>query len=467
MHNPQEMPGLANPSAIALIWGGWLFAILALALLGGALGSPLWLGEVTVLMHGAFVLFVVLRRYRGCVGALLALSMALRVTLVFWDLNFSHVFELPNSGADSEMYWRYAVAVAEDPSLIGEDLRGGAFSKMFGLLFWLTGVHRVVAQYMNVLFGISVVLIVNAIMTRLSVGSVRRVRVIAFVALLPNTLIMSAIFLREAIIAFLLAVSVYAFARWFRGGRALSLLVVVAAVLTASLFHSGVIAVGAGYMMVAVVYRRDVNRFGFGWQSLVYLALFAVFIWFVLAQYPDLFLGKFANLETEQDLITSANRREGGAQYLSNLTVESYGDMALIGPLRAFYFLGSPLPWDARGAVDLFTFLTDALFYLGAPALFFKVRKRLTRGERMLGYALIIVIIIASLVFGAGVSNAGTAVRHRFKLVALLMALLGVAASAAERGTLERYSRAGHIATRNIALASRPTTFSCYTKETR
>jgi len=427
--------------ALPLLWGSWLLSLLGLGLFGVGLGSPEWIGELAVLVHVAVAALVLLRCYSRRVAMILGLSLVFRVALMFWDLNFSDVFSLPNSGADSEMFYRYAVAVAEDPSLVFEEIRGGPFSKLFGLLFWLTGVRRVVGQYTNVLLGLSIVLLVEAIMRRLPIENAPRLRVLAVAALLPNTLIMSAIFLRESIIAFLIAVSAYFFIRWFRGGSFLNILLVMLAVLAASSFHAGVISVGAGYMVVAVLYRRENRKFGFGWQSLFYLALFAVITFFVLAEYPDVFLGKFEAFDSEEDLLTATNRRAGGSQYLSGLTVNSYGDMALFGPLRAIYFLGSPMPWDARGVVDLFTFLTDSLFYLASPVLFLAIRKRLSKEERLLGHALLIIIFVASMVFGAGVSNAGTAVRHRFKLVSLLMVLLVIAGSGVWRAIRGRLAR--------------------------
>lgn len=423
----------APVAALSSIWVSWFATVLLLGLLWPQTGAPEWAAYIAVLLH-SFVAIVILARHPdGRVATVLGLSLILRTTLVFWDLNFSHIFSLPNSGADSEMFFHYAVVVAEDPSVIFEDSRAGMFSKLFGLLFWVTGVQRAIGQYTNVLLGLSVVLLVEAIMRHLPIENVRYLQILTVVALLPNSVIMSAIFLRESIIAFLIAVSAYFFVRWFSGGSTLNMLAVLTAVLAASTFHAGVVAVGAGYMVVAVLYRRGARRFGFGWHSLPYLAIAVVVIQLVVARYPDVFLGQFEDFNNEEDLLTSTNRRMGGSQYLTNLTVNSYADMLRVGPLRALYFLGSPMPWDARGVVDIFIFLTDSLFYLGVPLLLLMVRKRLSRNERMLGYALLIAIFLASLVFGAGVSNAGTAVRHRFKLISLFMALLAITATAVRR----------------------------------
>lgn len=420
--------------AFALIWISWLAVVLLLSLVRPLTAAPIWTGDIAVLLHSAVAIFIIARYQAPRIAVILGLSLALRTGLVFWDLNFSHILLLPNSGADTAMYYSWAVEVAKNPSMIFEDIRGGMYSKIIGLMFWLTGPLRVLGQYTNALLGLSIVLLLQAVMDRLPLSSVNYVRVLAVAALLPNTLIISAIFLRESMIAFLIAISAYFFVQWFRGGSPLCILLVAAAVLAASTFHAGVIAVGVGYMVVVLFYRRDVGRFGVSLRSVLYLALFALIMYFVVAKYPDLFLGKFEKFDSEADLVTSTNRRGGGSQYLTGLTVTSYVDMIRYGPLRALYFLASPMPWDWRGFTDLFTFAADSLFCIGVPIIFLVRSKRLGPHERVLGYALFVVIVAGSLVFGAGVSNAGTAVRHRFKMVSLLMLLMAVTATAVRRG---------------------------------
>ncbi|WP_147454011.1 hypothetical protein [Tessaracoccus antarcticus] len=373
------------------------------------------------------VAIYILARHRiRSVALLLVVSLVIRVGLVFWDLNLSHIVSLPNSGLDSEMFFNYARAVAQDPSLLSVDIRGGAFSKLFGTLFWVTGPLRIFGQYTNVLFGMSLVLVVGLITDLLPLDREQTVKVMAVVALLPNSLILSSIFLRESVVGFLVASSAYFFARWFQSGRGTFLIWTAVMVLVGATFHAAVIAVGIGYVCVSIVYQPTRRCFGVSLQGLAYLAIAAAMVLAVVAKNPDVFLGKFDGYGSEEILFGDVNRRSGGSQYLSGLTISSYPELLLFGPLRAVYFLGAPMPWDIRGLVDAATFLSDSVLYLGAPFLFLRRRKLLGRNERLLGYALMISIVISSIVFGAGVSNAGTAARHRFKLAGLFFALIAL-----------------------------------------
>lgn len=420
--------GRAAPRAIALVWSSWLALVLLLALINPlAPRMQSTIGDVAVIIHMVVTLIVISQLFKNRIAIILALSLVLRTALVFWDLNFRDVFLLTNSGADTEMFYYWAVEVAEDPSLLSADIRGGAFSKLFGLLFFLIGPVRVFGQYTNALFGFTAVLIIHQVLCHLQLSDRGFQRALALAALLPNALVLSAIFLRESVIALLVTVSVYSFVRWYQTGSFRHIAVAVASILTASVFHAGVIAVGVGMVLAFLAYQPMKGRFGPGWKTIPYLLVFAAIVYLVVTRYPDLFLGKFEQVESGEDVIDVANYRGGGSKYLTGIEVENYGDLLRYGPLRTLYFLASPLPWDFRGLADVFAFLFDSLFYLGSVVAFIVQYRRLDPSEKVLGIGILAVILVSVTVFGAGVSNSGTALRHRFKLLALFLTLAALA----------------------------------------
>lgn len=417
-------------SPLGLIWGAWLSVILALALAHISIEEPTLLAEMLLIMHSAGAVAVLVKSSGRAVGGILAVSLILRTVIVFWDLNFSSLFTLPNSGVDSEVYYSWAVQVSENPHLIFEDIRGGVFSKICGIVFWLIGPVRAVVQYTNALLGLSSIVLIMHAMEYLPLTRKRRIRVLTVAALLPNALVLSSIFLRESLVSFLVAVSVYHFIRWFNSGRVFNVIGALAPIVAGASLHAGIIGVGVGYAVVILFYRPKTAKFGWSVQSFAYFGLLFVVIYLVAHQYPDVFLGKFQNYGSEAELVEATNRRSGGSQYLTGLVVTGYLDLLRFGPLRGVYFLGSPMPWDIRGVMDLLTFALDSVFYLGVPILALLRLPRLNERERALAIALLVVLAVATLVFGAGVGNSGTATRHRFKLLAILMALLGICETA-------------------------------------
>lgn len=413
------------PSVILALWATWLFAALLMALLSPMLTAFGGFQDLMVILHMTTSILIIGAAYPQKIALLLAASLTIRTALVYWDLHFRHIWEIINSGGDTEMFYELAVLVSEDPSLLSADLRGGTFSKMFGVLFYFIGPTRLFAQYTTALLGLTLVLIVYAILRETQMDDRTTLRVTAIAALFPNSLMLSAIFLRESIVAALVAASLLHFVRWFYRGALWRVVVAVLFVLAASAFHSGVIAVGVGYMFVTLFYNRQQNHFKFGFQSLPYFAAFAAVLAVTVLQYPDLFLGKFEQFD-ETAVVQATNYRYGGSTYLTGLVVDDYADLILYGPLRALYFLGAPMPWDFRGLFDVLTFAFDSALYLAVVFVITRNFQRLT-DNKQLTVALLVVTVLATFVFGAGVSNAGTALRHRYKLFALFLTLAAFA----------------------------------------
>ena len=89
-----------------------------------------------------------------------------------------------------------------------------------------------------------------------------------------------------------------------------------------------------------------------------------------------------------------------------------------------FNFLFSPLPWQWRGFSDILAFLMSPTFYLYVCVLIFYRREYLNNIEILAIF--ILIAIGASVLFGWGVSNAGTALRHRDKFVFVFLTILAL-----------------------------------------
>jgi hypothetical protein len=137
----------------------------------------------------------------------------------------------------------------------------------------------------------------------------------------------------------------------------------------------------------------------------------------------DLILVKMKRLENIKDIYSAANMRLGESAYLVHLEINSPLDLAIFGPIKSIYFLASPLPMNWRGFMDVFAFFSDSLMYLGV-IIYYLMNRSKFEDKRALILSLIVSIIGAVFIFGIGVSNTGTAVRHRQKLIPLFIVLL-------------------------------------------
>lgn len=403
------------------MWGYWVFFVLESILIHFALpAGELALAEgayVGLILINSLILLLVLGfRYRhdSNFAVLIIGGFLMRLFFLFWSEYYSHIFTLPNSGADEFTYYYNAMsALVKDAEFTGYALLFSWQARLFGL-------SKVFGKFVNVLLSVSAILILRRILRRLDMDGNTRVKTLAFACFLPNFGIMSALLLRESAIAFLVAVSAYFLLRWWQSGSLGSLLLSLLASVAAAWLHSGMVAYTLGILCVAVSTRRASEGASFRFLSIRTLVLSAVTATLMLALLMNLDLGitsYFRGAESLEDIVSISDAYEdGGSAYNANI-VSNAGTLGFIinTPFRMFYFLFAPVPWNWRSAADAIAFCFSAVFY---GYVFFKAMAVTLRSRRFsLGSAFFLVSLLVLMIFGWGVSNSGTALRHRDKMV--------------------------------------------------
>ena len=414
-----------SPSALRQIWLMFFAFVLLLSLARFVFRGSSLLAHFAVLAHAILTLYVLARGKRQGT-ALLSLAFLARLGFLLWDIYASHIFNLPNSGADTWMYYRNAQAIGRDITQLFVPQRGSVYSQVIGVLFYLTGTSsRVLGGYVNVLLGLSVVLLVQR-MLRMT-GATARVmnRVMLLVSFFPNSLIMSAIFLREIFPTFFVAASLLYFIKWFQKPGSRDMLMCLLMLAIGSMFHSGVIGLALGYFYGFLFYQHKSRRFTFLPRNLFSFVLLSAVIYLAVTVFQDSIFGKFQHLDEFEDIYQTANTRLGGSAYLVNMQINTLWQFVIFSPVKMLYFLGAPMPWNWRGPMDIITFMTDSALYLYVVVSLFR-RWRQLGSAKPLARMLAAAMLGAVLIFGVGVSNAGTALRHRQKLLPLFLVLLSV-----------------------------------------
>lgn len=409
---------------LRLIWISFLGVLAALSALKAGIGDVAGIADLFVVMHMLLVLsFLVLKggKFRG----ILIVALLLRFGLMLWDIYFSHIFTLPNSGDDALIFFAEAIDVSQDMTLWVKYLRTGYYSRLLGTVFYFTGPSRMLAQYINVLLGLSTIMMLQRILKAIKVNEFALKKAVLIAAFFPNSMIMSAILLREILPTFLSSVSIYCFVKWFSMRRLSQITASIVTLGIASMFHAGLIGILLGYGYAMVFYKHERKRYVFTPRSLTAIAALLVLAFFLFGMFRDTILTQFRNTKQLSDLFPRINTREGNAAYLTNLMVRNYAQVALYTPIRMIYFLFSPLPFEWRGAMDAITFVLDACFYIYVVYVFLAERKKLgVHGP--LANTLLFGLLGALIIFANGTGNAGTAFRHRQKLIPLFIVLLGI-----------------------------------------
>ena len=124
-----------------------------------------------------------------------------------------------------------------------------------------------------------------------------------------------------------------------------------------------------------------------------------------------------------EEIINTIEDEINNNEEIENVYIENYWDLFVGTIQRIGYFLFSPVPWMWRGLGDIVAFLASSCVYLSAliiAGISFIYKK--TDYFRLL---LLSVMFFVSGIFAWAVSNGGTALRHREKLLGVLI-LLGV-----------------------------------------
>lgn len=405
------------------IWFTFIVEILILGAINSFTTVTSSVGIVLVLIH-VLITFLVLQGYQSNKKWLFIGGYLGRIIFLFWDLYAKEIFVLPHGGLDNEMFYGQSLVISADLSLLGSSSEH-LYSKIMGLLFWFIGDQRIVGQYTNVLLGLSVIFVVNKILNILNVDENVQVLMLLIAAFFPNTMIISAIFLREMILTFFVSLSLLYFTKWFKFGKINDAIFSFLFLGIASLFHSGVIGIALGYFFGYLFYNRKNNKFQFSIGTVGMLIIIILLIGFSVTYLDDMLFGKFKNVEDLDDILMTANSRRGGSAYLTSLSINNPVQLVLFGPIKMFYFIASPLPMNWRGIMDIFSFFTDSILYVYTTYYFIRNRKKMDKNRSII-IVVLWAILGATIIFGVGISNAGTAIRHRQKLLPLFLILLGL-----------------------------------------
>jgi hypothetical protein len=381
----------------------------------------LTLGIFTLLVGSAATALVAARHRRIArplfVG-FLARALFAFVDNLYWGLS---------RGGDGR-WWDYWAAAWANRGLVevfshittGHDL----YKFLMALLYYFVGRSSLMIQVINAFLGTLVILYAWKLATIVG-GDDRTARRAAWVvALFPSIILHSGMLLREVAVTLPLTVGVYHLAAWHRRRRSSNAVCAAAALLTSMAFHSGAFAVilaltvwVAGSWVRAVVLRRP--RLVLRTSAALVLAgavvVFAAETGWGMEKFRAIDMSDLGSLSRTQE-----HAARGRTAYLQDLRANTLPELFLQSPVRAAYFLFAPFPWMTSGVRDAIG-LVDALLFLWLGV-------RLLRGKKLLREnptALMVVALFAAMAFtfALGVSNYGTAFRHRNKMLPMLVAV--------------------------------------------
>lgn len=376
-------------------------------------------GLVTLLLASVLI-GAIATRNRELSGVLLT-AFALRAAAALVDV---FIYRLP--GDSDGPNWDRGAAYFARNGLVGtfEYIGTGheLYKWLMSVLYALFGRSALMIQSINVLLGTLIVLNSWRLTKELG-GDQRACRVAAWtITLFPSMIFFSATLVREVAVTYPLTLSALALTRWFNARRPLQLVGAFTSLLISMAFHSGGAAVllFAGLWLSGSWLRELVTlRFRNLGRNTIALLLGLGVVMAVLTS--GFGLQKFSGLETG-DIAVLGERQEGFAHgraaYLEDLRADSPSELLWQAPLRLSYFLFAPFPWMLSEISDVFGVIDSTLFFYLVMRAF---RRRRALADRPAVMLVLGVFGAMAMVFALGVSNYGTALRHRNKMLPLLL----------------------------------------------
>lgn len=347
-----------------------------------------------------------------------------RMILFIWDLNCRNIFVLPNSGLDTESFAIWS----KSGYLYGDYMRGGMYAKFIAFWYRFFGIQRPIAQFVNVLITITILYLALKLMCKLNINQKIQEQVVLLLCFLPNFAITNSILLRETLIIMLLSLSVYYFVIWIQENKLPCIAISIIFCCLAATVHSGAIAILLGEAIIYILYNRKENKIIFNQNSIFYIAVVLIGFIIINSQFGDVLFGKFQGVESAEDVISTADKyNSGSSSYDAGFAINnSIVSLIVNTPIRMLYFVASPLPWNWRGLSDIIAFFFSSLVFL---YVYYRAYQELKKGHtknRTMILIFVILSLCSALIFAWGVSNAGTAVRHREKFIIVYMILLAL-----------------------------------------
>lgn len=306
-------------------------------------------------------------------------------------------------------------------------------------IYKLLGVRvAIIFSAINVFCNILINLNLYKIMNILQVNKKLK-RFLMYVCILsPISLIYRSGILREALIILFISYSLKSFITFIYCKKGIESIKMFIYLILGSLFHSGVIFLTSGYFIFLLSGKKN--------QKVLQLTVFVIAVLGFIIFQEQLF-EKVGGGDIDKILAYNNDNslKSAGSAYLVNITTESLGQIGIYLPLFIFYFVYSPTPDMFRGVLDIITFALNSSIYIYITIVgiltYRRVSKKLTKLQKQVIKALLFSALFTIAVFSVGTRNAGTAVRHRDKILPFLIVIFAIIRNRYIQLKLEKLNR--------------------------
>ena len=380
---------------------------------------------ISILLLIIITLFIALRW--PAVSKILLIALVVRLIFLFVN---NHIFYLPDGDMDAKSFERFAWVMSQDNFYknLNNNSRPSAYfySFLLSIPYSLFGRSILLVQSLSILVGIGSVFLGWLVAKKLWDNSTA-IKVAWSIALFPTLVSYSVLTMREVYISFFLLLAMYGIVNWVRFNNYKSLFLIFIGFVGATFFHGASIIGLFVFIGVAILDSfkktfKSLLTLHINLQILITIFLFSFILGFYFTNKISLpYIQTFSISSNPSFLKETINLKvKGDAAYPEWTKIDSNIELFYKIPIRSVYFLFSPFPWDVKKKSHVVGVL-DSFLYMILVYLIFCNRKAIWKDPAL---RIILIILLAYIiVYGVGVGNFGSGIRHRSKFAIELILL--------------------------------------------
>lgn len=361
--------------------------------------------------------------------AAINIGVGLRIFVAVWNGFFG---PSPYADLDALSFHFTAVEYAHNP-IFDEFRIGWVFANVLGLFYYITTDSLFLGSLLSCAAWFASAVILVKCLRILSVNQDSQIIAMLIYALLPSSIFLTSITLREPYQLLFVNLAIYATLKIYMQRMHWHWLTLIFAVMGVGSLHGGLLAFGvllfAGtLLLVSMGVKVKIPWARFGVMGVAVVAVLGS-IFFLFGDASDNFsdvLG--SSIELFQQGLLGQDAR---ADYASDeVVISGFGDLLFFVPIALFQYLFEPFPWHISAASDIVVVIENML----RGWLIWEAWKAVQVSSAIQRRALLFILfayLMIEAIWSFGTINWGTAVRHHIPAWGLL--LLVSAARSPER----------------------------------
>lgn len=301
-------------------------------------------------------------------------------------------------------------------------------SWIIAFVYLFTERSLLMAQSMSLFFSISSIFICWLVASKIW-ESKHAIKAGWISALFPTLILYSVQVMREPYVYFFLIVAIYGVVIWTKNRSLRGIIIAIFGFTIATAFHSAMIIGGVAFIILVFIKNTKIffKNFMIGFtniKNITSISLIVLSFGFYFINEPTLpklgKLNEFFDYDRYLKIVSSTNSGDLAA-YGNIAQPEELSEIFYKGPIRIIYFVFSPFPWQIKDFHQLIGLLDSLIFMI---LMFWAWRNKKIIWSDPTLKTITIILLSYIVVFGMAVGNFGTGIRHRSKLVLMILLLV-------------------------------------------